>query len=514
MFKNMLKRSWLSIRRKLGRTIILTLIFFIMANLVLAAITVKSAVNAQMDYAKSTLGGTVAIQADMSAIREKQKEEIESGTDRKEMFKEMVRPAVDVETANEIASYSEYVKDYSYEISVSANSNELETVETKGPNGMSFNGGNMPGGFPGGSSRSSNDGSVLDKDITITGVNAYAYISGVQNESIEIKDGTYFDESTENQVMISYEFSELNSLKVGDSFVLKNVYSEADITLTVIGIYDNSSQMADANTIYMNTETAAQFLNEDGYNDGNYDVGEVKYYMINSDNAEEFVNKIKEDFPDLAENNLTIAVDTSEYDSMSGSIESVGSFATTILIIVIIAAIIIVTLIVTINVKDRRYEMGVLLSLGAHKSNIIGQIVCELVMVGTLGFALASATGTFFADKLGNSILESQQNATAQQSERSFGRPGAQGSSSRSGSSSSAPSMPDMPSTPSGGDFSNMKDRIMANQKSNVELNINATPLDFLLLFAIGYAVIILALILPSINVLRYQPKEILTGKE
>ena len=89
MFKNMLKRSWLSIRRKLGRTIILTLIFFIMANLVLAAITVKSAVNAQMDYAKSTLGGTVAIQADMSAIREKQKEEIESGTDRKEMFKEM-----------------------------------------------------------------------------------------------------------------------------------------------------------------------------------------------------------------------------------------------------------------------------------------------------------------------------------------------------------------------------------------------------------------------------------------
>ena len=507
MFKNMLKRSWLSIRRKLGRTIILTLIFFIMANLVLAAITVKSAVNAQMDYAKSTLGGTVAIQADMSAIREKQKEEIESGTDRKEMFKEMVRPSVDVETANEIASYSEYVKDYSYEISVSANSNELETVETKGPGGSNMP--NMPGGFPGSSSRSSNDGSVLDKDITITGVNAYAYISGVKNESIEIKDGTYFDESTADQVMISYEFSELNDLKVGDTFVLKNVYSEAEITLTIIGIYDNSSQMADANTIYMNTETAAKFLNEDGYNDGNYDVGEVKYYMTNSDNAEEFVNKIKEDFPDLAENNLTIAVDTSEYDSMSGSIESVGSFATTILIIVIIAAVIIVTLIVTINVKDRRYEMGVLLSLGAHKSNIIGQIVCELVMVGTLGFALASATGTFFADKLGNSILESQQNATAQQSERSFGRPGAQG-----GNSSSAPSMPNMPDMPDGMDLSNMKDKIMANQKSNVELNINATPLDFLLLFAIGYAVIIFALILPSINVLRYQPKEILTGKE
>ena len=502
MFRNMLKRSWLSIKRKLGRTVILTLIFFIMANLVLAAITVKSAVNAQMDYAKSTLGGTVAIQADMAAIREKQKAEIESGTDRKEMFKEMVRPAVDVETANEIASYSEYVKDYSYEISASANSGDLETVETKTPS----RGGNMPGGQSG--SRSSNDGSVLDKDISITGINAYAYISGVQSESMEIKDGTYFDENSENQAMISYEFSELNALKVGDSFTVKNVYTETDITLTIIGIYDSSEFNANANTIYMNTETAAQFLSEDDYNEGNYSVGSVRYYMINSDNAEEFVNKIKEDFPDLAENNLTIAIDTSEYDAMSGSIESVGSFATTILIIVIIAAVIIITLIVTINVKDRRYEMGVLLSLGAHKSNIIGQIVCELIMVGTLGFALASATGSFFADKLGNSIVESQTTATAQQSEKNYGRPGAQ----VSGNSSNQPSAPEKTAPDSS---TGTKNRNPANpQTTQVELDINATPIDFLLLFAIGYAVIILALILPSINVLRYQPKAILAGKE
>ena len=90
MFKNMLKRSFLSIRRKLGRTIILTSIFFMMANLVLAAITIKTAVGAQMDYAKSTLGGTVTIQADMEEIRESQRSEMEQGGDPREMFKEMV----------------------------------------------------------------------------------------------------------------------------------------------------------------------------------------------------------------------------------------------------------------------------------------------------------------------------------------------------------------------------------------------------------------------------------------
>ena len=503
MFKNMLKRSWLSIHRKLGRTIVLTLIFFMMANLVLATITIKTAVGAQMDYAKATLGGKVTIQADMEAIRENQKEQMDAGADRKEMFGQMSRPKISVETANAIASYSEYVKDYSYEVDSSANANELEIVESETP---SFGGG-FGGGFPGMSSRRQDEDAQLDKDLTISGVNAYAYISAVQNETMEIKDGTYFDEDTDDSAMVSYEFAELNDLKVGDKFTIKNVYSTDAIELTVIGIYDTSEERADANTIYMNTATAAKFLKAEGYNDGNFDVANVTYYMLNSDKADEFVEKINSDYPELAENNMKVGVDTSEYDAVAGSIESVGSFATTILIIVIVAAVIIVTLIVTLNVRDRRYEMGVLLSLGAHKRNVVAQIATELIIVGTLGFTLASLSGTFLAKSMGQGILESQTKSSQQQSEKNFGRPGA-----------SMGNMPSMPggNFPGGGDFSpkNMKEQIMAGRDQKVELDINATPIDFLLLFVTGYLVIILALILPSVNIMRYQPKEILAGKE
>lgn len=505
----MLKRSFLSIKRKLGRTVILTLIFFMMANLVLAAFIIKSAVSAQMDYAKSTLGGTVSIQADMDSIRENQKTEMEKGGDPREMFKEMSRPSVSVETANEIATnYSDYVRDYSYTVSTSANSNDLETVETKG-GGMQ--GG--PGMMGGGNSSSSSD-TTLDTDITISGVNAYAYIDGVKNESITIKDGTYFDEDSTDSAMISYEFAELNGLSVGDTFTLKNAYTETAITLTVIGIYDTSEDRADANTIYMNTETAAKFLSTDDYNDGNYDVSDVNFYMNDSEKADEFVEKINEDYSSLAENNLKVAVDTSEYDSISGSIESVGSFANTILIIVIVAAIIIVTLIVMINVKDRRYEIGVLMSLGASKKNVIGQIITELLMVGTLGFALASVTGTVFAGTLGNSIVESQTASSNSQQEKNFGRPGAQGSSTKnSGSENTMPEVPSGEGSENGG--GNMKSKMAENRNSKkVELDINAKPEDYLLLFITGYLVIIIALILPSISIMRYQPKEILAGKE
>ena len=512
MFKNMLKRSWLSIKRKLGRTIILTLIFFMMANLVLAAFIIKSAVSAQMNYAKSTLGGTVSIQADMDAIREGQEAEMKNGGDPSEMFKEMARPSVDVKTANEIATtYTDYVKDYSYELSASANSYNLETIETKGRSGnMGMDMRSMMG-FPGSSNQFSDD-SALDADIAISGVNAYAYLSGVENETITIKEGTYFDEDSTDSVMISYEFAELNSLKVGDTIKLKNIYTETSVPLTIIGIYDSSEARANANTLYMNTETAAKFLSNDDYNNGNYDVDNVNFYMVNSDSADDFVAKINSEFTELSENKLKVAVDTSEYDSVAGSIESVGSFANTILIIVTIAAVIIITLIVTINVKDRRYEIGVLMSLGASKKNIIGQIITELLMVGTLGFTLASVTGTIFANTLGDIILSSQTASSSEQSEKNFGRPGAQmggmtgpmGNNSRGDASSFSED-----------DIPNMK-KIMqtGREREKVELNINAEPLDYLLLFVTGYLVIILALIIPSANIMRYQPKEILTGKE
>ena len=508
MFKNMLKRSWLSIKRKIGRTIILTLIFFIMANLVLAALIIKSAVSAQMDYAKSTLCGTVSIQADMEAIRENQKNDIENGGDPSEMFKNMARPSVDIKTANEIAtSYTDYIKDYSYEVSASANSYNLEVVETKGP---SMNGRGMPGG-----QSASNDSATLDSDITISGINAYAYISGVANETITIKEGEYFDEDSTDSAMISYEFAKLNSLKVGDTFEIKNIYSEKSIKLTVIGIYDSSEARANANTIYMNTETAAKFLSSDDYNDGNYDVDNVNFYMNNSDLADEFIEKINSEFTELAENNLKVAVDTSEYDRLSGSIESVGGFANTILIIVIVAAAIVITLIVTINIKDRRYEIGVLMSLGADKKNIISQFIAELLIVGTIGFILASVTGTFFADTLGGAILDSQTASSAVQSEKNFGRPGSMGGNMQNSVGGSGSSRGDASSTPNMPDDSNMKDIMKANHEDQkVELDINAKPEDYLLLFVTGYLVIILALIIPSVSIMRYQPKEILAGKE
>lgn len=501
MFRNMLKRSWLSVKRKPGRSIIIGLILFAMSNLILAAIVIKSAVNEQMNYAKESLGGTVTIQADMSKLREKMGDSSEKPSESElSAFSsgqaKFERPSVTKTTADKIAQ-SEYVKDYTYSIKSSADDDALTAVESKAPSGLS--GG--PGGFemPGSSSQNSGD-------FTISGVNSYAFIQQVKDGTMSISSGEYFDEDDTDKCIISVDLAEENNLKVGDTLTMTNIYTNENVVLTIMGVYDVSENMFNANTIYMNVDTAAKFISTDDYNDGDYKVENVSYTLNNAENAGAFIAWINSEFPELAEKNLTASEDTREYEQMVGPIESVGSFATTILVIVVVAAAVIITLIVTINVKDRRYEIGVLTSLGAKKTNVIGQIFLELAMVGTVAFGLSMATSTVLAKTMGQGILDSQIASSEQASEKNFGRPSGGPSFGGSSRSDKMPSgVPEMP-----GSSSSSKD----NENVIKEINISAKPTDYALLFACGYGVILIALLLPSISILRFSPKKILQGKE
>lgn len=490
MFRNMLKRSWLSVKRKPGRSIIIGLIFFAMSNLILATLVIRSAVDESMAYAKASLGGTVSLQADMSQLREK------NDGGEKPTF---TRPSVTKSTADSIAS-SSYVKDYTYGISTSANADSLTAVESNSQGG--------PGGMKGHGQSEETSG-----DFTISGINAYAFINEVENDTMTIQQGDYFDEDSKDSCIISVDLAEANDLSVGSTITFINVYTNETVELKVIGIYDVSSDRFDANTIYMNVDTAAQFISADDYNNGDYNVENVKYELNDAADAEAFIAWINENHPELAENNLKASEDTALYEQMVGPIESVGSFATTTLIVVIIAAVVIVTLIVMINVKDRRYEMGVLLSLGDKKSHIIGQIFCELALVGTIAFVASTLTSTFLAKQMGDGLLQSQITSSQQASENNFGRP----SGGPGGSSGGPQNMPTKPDNSS--DSSNNSDKPSGTPSAQddntiTELDISAKPSDFALLFAAGYGIILISLLLPAISILRYQPKQILQGKE
>ena len=53
-----------------------------------------------------------------------------------------------------------------------------------------------------------------------------------------------------------------------------------------------------------------------------------------------------------------------------------------------------------------------------------------------------------------------------------------------------------------------------SNTNTVKELSVNATTKDYLTLFGLGYMIIFVSMILPSINIIKYEPKTILTRRD
>ncbi len=470
MNKNMVKRTWLNLIRKPSKAVVLFIIMFVIANLVLASLSISNAVSESTEYAKATLGGEVYLSADMEKMMgsmESMGEMNPGSMDKSSMM--IDRPTTNVTMVEDLAT-SEYVKDYTYNISASFEPNNFSLVEqeTSGFGGM---GDRMPGNM-------------------ITGINSYAFISEVESGMYEIVEGTYFDESTDDSVMISYELATLNELSVGSTMEFINQETYEIVSYSVIGIF-TSTESGSENSIYMNIESASKLLGSTQYNDGDYAVNGVVYYLNSPEDMEEFIEEANSKY-DLEEMSLVLDINNTAYEQMAGPIEQVGGFADTILWVVVIAAVLIIGLIINNSIKDRKYEMGVLMSLGATKKNITGQIFLELIIVATAGFILSIGTSQLIASGLSSSLLDSQLTMSEEASESNFGRPSMGGMSSM------------------GRGDSNMTSDVDAID----EINVSVTISEYFLLFVIGYVISFVAMAIPALNIMKYEPKTILTGRQ
>lgn len=484
MIKSMFKRAWLSIIRKPGKSVVMLLIMFVMANLVLSSISIGNSVEESTAYAKTLLGSEVYLSPVMNFDRDSssmgEMGEMESGggsSDRGQRV-EISRTGINVSLALGIGE-SSYLKDMSYSVSGSANAVDFTAVESD--TSSSTGKGQMMGGMT----------DRVVSDFVINGVNSYAFIDEVSNNTMQIVEGDYFDEDSFESLIISYELATENDFEVGDVIHLQNTESEEEFEFTIIGIFATDDSGYD-NMIYMNIDEASKFISSNQYNDGDYYVSNVVYYLNTADDADLFIIDANDRYPDLADQSLELDIDTAAYDTMAGPIESVGSFANLILIIVVGATVLIITLVITNNIKDRQYEMGVLMSLGCDKIYVIGQIFSEIVIVSTLGFILSMGTSYYVSSMLSESVLENQLTTTETISENNYGRP--------TGNMTGGMSMPGQSSTTSDVDVID-------------ELEISVSVTDYLTVFGIGYLIAFIAMLLPAISIMKYEPKTILTGR-
>ena len=295
----------------------------------------------------------------------------------------------------------------------------------------------MPG-FPGGMGGMNFGASG---DFSIIGYSSDSSMTAFINGNASIVDGSMFEEGTSGLVcVISEELAMYNSLSVGDTIIITNPNLDTeDYTLTVSGIYtsneNNDFSMSmfgasqdPANRIYMSanalqsildaSEAAADDTKLTGSLNATYSFADVESY----EKFEEEVRALG-----LDDSYTVSSSDITAFENSLAPLNTLSTMAGWFLLVILIIGGIILVVLNIFNVRERKYEVGVLTAMGMKKWKVAAQFMCEILVVTMLAVIIGAGIGAVSSVPVTNALLEGQaQSQSNQQSqmEQNFGRPG------------------------------------------------------------------------------------------
>ncbi|MCB8593712.1 ABC transporter permease [Faecalibacillus intestinalis] len=474
----MIKNALLSLKKNIGKTILLFVIIVVITNLVIAGLSIQSATKKSMDQIRSSLGNDVTLSVDFRNMIKNRKpsEAVSNETSLTTTMEDSLKDL-------------KYVKNYNYQISTSANSNSISAVET-----ASDNSNNQP-------EQASNQ-----VDFTISANTTMKYLDSFTNNNYKLTKGrllTTKDQNTNNCV-IETNLASDNDLSVGDTFTITTTVNDETITqeLTIVGIYEiqSTNEIGSAhfnnpvNTIYTDL-SIGQTLTGSSEN-----ITSAIYYLDDPENAEAFVELAKKK-SDIDFDTFSLDANNRLYQQNASSLESMQSFAKMFVWIVVIAGSAILCLILALTIRNRYYEIGVLLSLGQSKVKIIAQQLIEVGLIAVVAFVISLGTGQLTSHYMGN-MLESSSSSNVMQ----MGQKGDQPNENQNQSDSNQQK-----------NNTQTKENFLGNMMqgpSNQELDVSITGENVIQLAGVTVAICIVSIAVPAAYVLRLTPRQILSRKE
>ncbi|HAC3720187.1 TPA_asm: ABC transporter permease, partial [Listeria monocytogenes] len=415
---NFFKRAWLSMKARKGRSVLQLIIFTVVCVLILSGFTIQSAADKASELAREQLGGTVTLTVDrekqMQTMREEASSSDSSSTESKPQFQSS---PIDVSDANDLAKLN-HVASYNYYSSTQALASGFDPIESSGDTSSSNDESSTtaetqgPGVGQGGPQ-------MVDADLSISGLLDSATSTDFEAGTSELTSGVAITsaDKDKNVAMVEENLAEENDWKVGDSFTVTSSDGNTKVTLKIVGIYkttDSGSDMAQNfsflnpyNKVYVPYTVANTIKGSDYKNT----VDSAVYTMDDAANISAFEKEAKK-VDSIDWDTFKLDANDTLYQQMIGPINSVASFSKNVVYIVSIAGALILGLLVMMQVRDRKYEMGVLLAIGEKRGKLIAQFFVEILIVALVSFGLAAASSHYVAQLAGNQLLAQQNSST------------------------------------------------------------------------------------------------------
>lgn len=551
------KNALRCIGRAKGRNILIGIIALVIAVSACIGLSIRQAAESAKESALDGMSITATIQYDRaSAMGEMSGGRGQGGKGGKgdfdrNQFANMMSGASSL-TLDEYKKYAEAesVDDFYYTLTAYFNGSESflavtdeveeSTESTENIENPSLDMSDMPqgaGGFGGGRGF----GGGASGDFSLIGYSSDSSMTAFVNGNASILEGgSMFEEGTSELVcVISEELALYNGISVGDSIIISNPSVEAETyTLTVSGIYTSSENndfsmsmfgksQDPANQIYMSANALQAIIDESASKSTTVtdDYGretETKvagtlsatYSFADVESYEKFEEEVRA--LGLDESYTVSSSDISAFESSLAPLNTLSTMAGWFLLVILIIGSIILVVLNIFNVRERKYEVGVLTAMGMKKWKVAAQFMCEILVVTMLAVIIGAGIGAVSAVPVTNALLEGQaQSQSNQQSqmEQNFGRPGDFGGGMMGGDMpSDIPS--DVPSDIGGGRNNRFENMLggAADYITEVDSAMNLTVVFQMI--AVGLLLTLIASAASVLFIMRYDPLKILANRD
>ena len=382
-------------------------------------------------------------------------------------------------------------------------------------------------------------------DFTVVGYSGDTAMTAFANGTTSILDGgTMFEEGTsELYCVISEELAIYNDLSVGDTITVSNPSLDTETYgLKITGIY-RSSQTNDfsmsflgksqdpANQIYMSANALQAILDQseaDSVTTTSETTGREKESKITGTVSATYIFAAPEDYErfetearalGLDESYTISSSDLTSYENSLAPLNTLSTMAAWFLIVILIIGAVILVVLNIFNIRERKYEVGVLTAMGMKKRKVAAQFVCEILVVTMIAVLLGAVIGGVSSVPVTNALLENQiESQKSQQTDvdRSFGRSANFGG--MPGMPGGMPNMPSDFSLPERSDdqkIDNPFEKALdgaASYVSEVDSAMNLTVV--LQMIGIGLLLTLVASAASVMFIMRYDPLKILSNRD
>lgn len=345
------KLSIFYVMRKKGKSLTLFLLFLLVTVSVMTGISIRNGTEKAAQNLRETIGASFIMSGSISSLK----------LDGDEAGYTTEKISVPVQTVMQILSM-DGIKAY--------NAEQHSLIQAEGINYLSgMTEGNL----------SANTDTAYQTD----------FVNGI----LELSEGRHITAEDKGAALISDRLAEENHLGIGSEIILKSDYEnrQEQVKVRIAGIYSSDSKMEyDDDTIFSSHDV---FWQLSGQETSAY-AGNVTFYVNDPEELNQIVTLVKQ-ISSIQWDNYFIKINESEYQAVSYQLQTLERLTGMLIFAVMIVGVIVIALVLTMRIRNRIHEAGILLSIGTSSAEITVQFVCEVLMILLLVFIVSPILGNF-----------------------------------------------------------------------------------------------------------------------